>query len=1675
MLVVRLYQNEIFVFSLYFINITMAEGVCVEEDPVKPEPFETVLLPVKEEIENCIMADQSDDPMDLTDLPLPLWSNVLTEAQDAAASTSATPFAEPPTIAAPKSKAQKQREYRQSLAVSRNAAQAIAARKLDAERQRKSRLRKAAILALASGSLESTTASSSRSGARSEDVQTGTRRLTHQQRLTSAAEPAQITVRPDTSPDQIEAQQAQSTWNAKWASSIMRFKSTFLDNDFGHACSVCDRLWFKNDLKPITAAQLEVISEWFIKENRRLCREEYEMVCNTCKRSLNKKSMPPLAKVNGFSYPDQPPGLPPLDPISERLITPRLPFMQVRRLRHDFSCGIIGQVINIPVDVQDMVNYLPRQLNEDDVINVNIKQNLAHKSVYISGYMSKSTISAWLTVLQKSALYCLYEINVDFSRLHPTVPFLDDIQDNPSNRIENISAENTPESEILASRQHTMMWNEEDGLYIAPGHRAKYLNIIYDRHAEELSFPSIYFGEPRRFNMGVSVSPYMIATSEIRRRDRRGATPQKILYVALKILRLRMVDGIYSTFRNVSVTENVTRRMLEDPEFLKEYVIQNLAFMKTMPNSVQYWASCKRDLFAIIRQLGKPTVFLTISANEIRWMKLLTILLKLSKKYPGKTAKDLNTSERCTLVSDDPVTCCIYFYRLVGSLMKMLKSKQSYNPFGKYFVKDYFLRIEFQHQGSPHAHILLWLNDDPRETVSENMPRTIDLVETISSVARDDVPSNSIYANQIHKHTFTCTKRGETTCRFGIPYWPMTTTRVLVPIPQSNGRRQMLQQKAKEMGISLGEHRYACMDEFLNANCLTYVSYLDIVRSTLRRPTLVFRRNFDELMTNTFNPYLAGEVNSNIDIQFILDDYSCAEYVVEYVNKSARGMSNLHRELTTMMQEHPDQDYTGQLKALSIKLLNGVEMSAQEAAWYLLRQPMSETSRDVVYIPTVWPTERQRCRKRRQQMDREGIDGDSTDVWTKNIIQRYEERPESLEQVYLAEFASWYANANDFVDEEDDVHVDDDKDSDGVPEARTSRAPKEYRRRLLGRVIRYRRYDIDETVDYKREMVLLYVQFRNEVSEIVDQNKFLQLFDDNKGLIMERRSLFETNLNIENVMKKLEAMMIFRNKDNSNLQEEESRAAFVQRLLGEDGAEKVDVVNQIVPRQGFSIVKKCSNVMTKQQYCELVRTTNPEQREIILETMAEGVCVEEDPVKPEPFETVLLPVKQEIETMAEGVCVEEDPVKPESFETVLLPVKEEIVSEDEADGGETAESRVKVKEEIDVEDFQASEQLQEAASLSVCEESNDLPYVMEDMTEDGKDLDTVCLGEKTRLDQSLNQNMCPMSVERNNLPYMMEERSKDEKDSEPVHLGGKTQGLNELCRSELDSKTNNTKQIRSFSCLQCSAKFNESSLLKIHSSIHTGEKPFSCSFCSAKFSRNDDFKVHVRTHTGEMPFSCSHCSSKFTAKKHLTAHLRKHTDVKPFSCSFCSTAFVQKAKLKRHLRTHTGEKPFSCSFCSTAFVQKANLKRHLRTHTGEKPFSCSFCSARFTVKNSLNYHISTHTGEKPFSCSFCSAKYYTKKTLGIHILSHIGEKQFSCSHCSAKFYVKSSLVTHIRSHTGEKPFSCSYCSSKFTQKCHLIAHLRIHTGEKPFSCSQCSAKFIENSSLRRHIRTHKCQ
>jgi len=90
-----------------------------------------------------------------------------------------------------------------------------------------------------------------------------------------------------------------------------------------------------------------------------------------------------------------------------------------------------------------------------------------------------------------------------------------------------------------------------------------------------------------------------------------------------------------------------------------------------------------------------------------------------------------------------------------------------------------------------------------------------------------------------------------------------------------------------------------------------------------------------------------------MDIQFITDIYSCANYVSEYVNKSNRRISNLQREIIKTIDEHPEFYIVEITRNLGIKMFNSVEMPSQEAAWYLLRSPMSKSSAVIVSIPTV--------------------------------------------------------------------------------------------------------------------------------------------------------------------------------------------------------------------------------------------------------------------------------------------------------------------------------------------------------------------------------------------------------------------------------------------------------------------------------------------------------------------------------------------------------------------------------------------------------------------------------------------------------------------------------------------------------------------------------------------------
>jgi hypothetical protein len=84
----------------------------------------------------------------------------------------------------------------------------------------------------------------------------------------------------------------------------------------------------------------------------------------------------------------------------------------------------------------------------------------------------------------------------------------------------------------------------------------------------------------------------------------------------------------------------------------------------------------------MITQLGKPTMFLMLSTSEVCWSHLLQFLCKLQ----GETnitdpLKELNVIRRSQLVNEDPVTCVIYFNKLVDVIKRVLQHRKI-NPVG---------------------------------------------------------------------------------------------------------------------------------------------------------------------------------------------------------------------------------------------------------------------------------------------------------------------------------------------------------------------------------------------------------------------------------------------------------------------------------------------------------------------------------------------------------------------------------------------------------------------------------------------------------------------------------------------------------------------------------------------------------------------------------------------------------------------------------------------------------------------------------------------------------------------------------------------------------------------------------------------------------------------------------
>ena len=287
-------------------------------------------------------------------------------------------------------------------------------------------------------------------------------------------------------------------------SSVQIFKSAISQGPT-YVCSSCHQVWFKGSVQKASSLPTNVLQNPVVQQ----CLTGYksvdndEWLCITCTASLKCGKIPKLSKQNKMAFPDKPSVLN-LHPLEERLISLRIPFMQIRQLPRGGQLSIKGNVVNVPVDVSPTVNALPRTLDDSATVSVKLKKKRAYKSSdFVENVRPSAVLSALHWLMSNSEMYQSAEIHIDnqcmqqiLERELTACENDDEDQQNEDTRDIDNDGFNEIDDMQQPGRLDTLLDDPEinatNKLVFAPGEGQRPLGIFQDPDAEYLSFPTIY-------------------------------------------------------------------------------------------------------------------------------------------------------------------------------------------------------------------------------------------------------------------------------------------------------------------------------------------------------------------------------------------------------------------------------------------------------------------------------------------------------------------------------------------------------------------------------------------------------------------------------------------------------------------------------------------------------------------------------------------------------------------------------------------------------------------------------------------------------------------------------------------------------------------------------------------------------------------------------------------------------------------------------------------------------------------------------------------------------------------------------------------------------------------------------------------------------------------------------
>ena len=277
---------------------------------------------------------------------------------------------------------------------------------------------------------------------------------------------------------------------------------------------------------------------------------------------------------------------------------------------------------------------------------------------------------------------------------------------------------------------------------------------------------------------------------------------------------------------------------------------------RNLRGTAPYYEHSKMNLMALIRQLGCPSLFLTLSCAEFDWFELLKEIAETvyRREFSNEEIEQMSDREKNKLIADNIVQSTLHYNKRFQKLFSLMRSDFFKSEGNCYFVSHYYFRIEFQMRGAPHVHSLLWLKDSngkdapsfwSKEENEDEIKFRFELIEKFTDMLVSTSPDDMHCEDQLcqnlkssncnqcdnwkekakkyqsHNHTATCLKTGKLItikkneghgwldgiavgeelkniplCRFRFPHFPLDKTTLVVGISKNTNEDILKTRKA---------------------------------------------------------------------------------------------------------------------------------------------------------------------------------------------------------------------------------------------------------------------------------------------------------------------------------------------------------------------------------------------------------------------------------------------------------------------------------------------------------------------------------------------------------------------------------------------------------------------------------------------------------------------------------------------------------------------------------------------------------------------------------------------------------------------------------------------------------------------------------------------------------------